>query len=291
MPEQVTTERDDRPGGVDAATAVVSLTSAPETSAEVASDPKLSRADKKAAKKAAKAEARAAKARNSGARAPMTTAEVSEALQLHSPGLVEDLHALSLRQIATEDQRETRLDGKAQGVLITAGLSLTVAFTFGGMLLQHPEYLVGMNDVLHLGARPARILFLLYALALAFGLTASIHAVKALYVTDAYRGVDERDVLNRAELRGADDEMGPEGAVVDDKKKQSRYRRYVTLHFWQIWQQHYAVNEKKATRVKKGQRCFLWFLALLMAIGIAMAFSAVYRFESPPVPAPNGATP
>lgn len=213
-------------------------------------------------------------------RVQLTAAQVVDGLRLHSPGLVEDLHATSLRQIAAEDQRESRLDGKAQGLLVTAGLSLTVAFTFGGMLLQHPEYLTALNDGIGAGAWPARVLFGLYALALIAGLLASVQAVRALYVSDRYRGVDERDVLNVPELRAADAESAASGDA-DDKRKQARYRRYVTAHYWQIWQQHYDVHEMKASRVKVGQALFLVFLLLLMLIGTAMAYAAVHRFENP----------
>jgi hypothetical protein len=223
-------------------------------------------------------------------RTPLAPAEIVEGLRLHSPGLVEDLHALSLRQIAAEDQRESRLDAKAQGLLVTAGLSLTVAFTFGGMLLQHPEYLTAMNDGLGLGAWPARVLFGLYSLALIAGLLASVQAVRALYVSNRYRGVDERDVLNVPELRAADSEVAPNGET-DDKRKQARYRRYMTAHFWQIWQQHYDVHETKASRIKRGQHLFLIFLLSLMLIGTAMAYAAVYRFENPPPDDVNGAAP
>jgi len=105
---------------------------------------------------------------------PLTREEIGERLRLNSATIVDDLHALALRQIQAEDQRESRLDAKAQGLLITSGLSLTVAFTFGGMLLEHPDYLDALSNAIGAGRWPARFLIGLYVFALIAGLLASV---------------------------------------------------------------------------------------------------------------------
>lgn len=202
---------------------------------------------------------------------PLSGEEVADRLRLHSGGLVEDLHAIVIRQIQAEEQRESRLDGKAQGLLITAGLSLTVSFTLGGMLLQHPEYLSAI------GRWPTVALVSVYMAALVAGLTSSVRAVRALYVTDGYRSVSEHDALNEAELSAADAECVDPKEPRDNARAQWRFRRYMMVQYWQIWQQHFVVHEAKARMIKSGQRAFLVFLVLMMVIGLSLAIAAVMR--------------
>ena len=51
---------------------------------------------------------------------------------LESPALIDELHSIALRQNDAEDKRTTRIETKATALFNSAGLSLTVAFTFGG---------------------------------------------------------------------------------------------------------------------------------------------------------------
>lgn len=206
---------------------------------------------------------------------PLTGIELSQRFELYSRALVDELHALTIRQLQAEEQREGRLDSKAQSLLITAGLSLTVAFTFGGMLLQHPEYLAAFDRNMAIGVLAA------YLLALVAGLLASGVAVRALFVTDGYRSVNERELLGQ-DLLNADEECTDPGNPQDNAKSLTRYRRYVTVQLWQIWQSHYRLHETKATTIAWGQRSFLTFLTLMMIIGAVLAYGAFDRYDELP---------
>jgi hypothetical protein len=245
-------------------------------------------ADRRVRKAAARAQATRdaaydARAQQRALEPPLTETELAERLQLHSPALVEELHTLVHRQLQNEEQRESRLDAKAQGLLGTAGLSLTVAFTFGGLLLEHPDYLEP------LAKWPARLVIGCYALALLAGLAASVQAVGALFVTSSYRNVDERDLLNKNQLIAADNEYSPETVKLKldadrafgNDRARTIYRRYVILHLWQIWQRHFRLHNKKAQIIKRGQRLFVAFLMSLFVIGGAITYSAVHRFDHP----------
>lgn len=227
----------------------------PETGA-----PALSRRARKAARRAEKHQ----KPRR------LTRDELRDRLCLNSNGLVEEIHSFALRQNLAEDQRESRLDAKAQGLLATAGLSLTVAFGFGGILLQHPDYLTP------LGVWPGRAVLLLYALALLFGLLASLWAVRALLVRDAYKRVTDDDVFNVTQLDTIEHEAG-----TDDKKAQTLYRRFMTLQQWMFWRLHSDIHDNKADLIKIGQCLFVAFVCILLLIGIAITCSAFSRYESP----------
>ena len=41
-------------------------------------------------------------------------------------------------------------------------------------------------------------------------------------------------------------------------------------HWWQLWQQHYAVHEAKAKRLRAAQSAFFLFLFLLTLFGVAV---------------------
>lgn len=192
-------------------------------------------------------------------------------LELKSIGIIEELHALALRQIQAEEQRESRLDGKAQGLLVSASLTLTVAFTFGGLLLQHPDYLDPLQDYELFGQSAAWAVVACYAIALVCGLAASYVAIRALYVRADYQGVDEQVVLGKAILDIADDQAG-EGA-------RAAYRRYSAAHHWQIAQHNSEIHNVKADRIKFGQRLFIGFLACLMLIGLGLGYSAYTKLQ------------
>lgn len=248
-------------------------------------------ASRRSVRALAKKRARAAK---QGAKAlpPLDPHEIVDRLRLHSTGLVEDIYTLVLRQIQGEDQRESRLDAKAQGLLVTSGLSLTVAFTFGGILLQHPEYFSPLGRIATLGQWPLYATVISYCAALIAGLGSSIYAVRALLVTDGYRATSERDVLDEEELAAADEEYASElsnehpDRQLGNAKAQSRFRRHMAAHYWQIWQQHNRLHERKATTIGRGQRLFLCFLSALIVIGIAIGYSVLSEMRSPPANTP-----
>ena len=191
----------------------------------------------------------------------LSPATMVERLCLNSDALVAEVHATALRQVQAEDQREGRLDAKAQALLGTAGLSLTVAFTFGGILVQHPEYV--RNKIL-----PSWAVGVCYGIALALGLAASIQALRALWVRGT-KGIDEIDVFNQEELAASDVETAGGGI--------SRYKRYMAVHIWRIYQTHADINSEKAATVKLGQWLFVGFLVSLLVIGGGMAMSAYQR--------------
>lgn len=211
----------------------------------------------------------------------LTIKDLADGLSRRSTGLVDELHAISLRLLQGEDQRETRLDAKAQGLLVTASLSLTVAFTFGGMLLGHPEYLSVVTE------NTALAMFLLYTLAMIAGLFASVWAVRALKVSGEYRNTCEHDVFCEKELSDADDACGEPQTPAENAKAVAMYRRYITSHYWQIWQKHFDIHERKAKIVKRGQMFFLAFLVLMLVIGGILAFAAMLRYYSLPAPSPK----
>lgn len=258
---------------LDAATPA--LTEVPKVDPVPSEDPAAAKAkaDKAAAKAAAKAKAEELRA----PAPPWLTGDVLvDRLRLNSDVLVDQVFAATLRQMQSEDQREGRLDAKAQGLLGTAGLSLTVAFTFGGILLQHPEYI---GD----GVRPW-IMSIAYGMALVLGLTSSIFALRALWVRGS-KGISERDVFNETELLAGDWTDGSDGNGVN------RYKRFMVAHIWQVYQTHADNNASKAGDVKRGQWFFIAFLVSLLLIGGGMAEAAFEKLHAPTTSASDTKSP
>src|SRR6266545_6559320 len=110
---------------------------------------------------------------------------VEDRMCLRSAKLVDEVYDLAKRQMASEDRRETNLSAKAVSLLSVTGLSLTVAFTFGGVLLQRPAYLAA------LGPWRTPLVVVPYAFALLSGMAASWYALRSLKVRPDYREVSE----------------------------------------------------------------------------------------------------
>ncbi|WP_147468404.1 hypothetical protein [Corallococcus interemptor] len=124
--------------------------------------------------------------------------ELINRLRLNSPDLAEELYKISKEYLASETARENNLNAKATSLLTASGLSLTVAFTFGGMLIQHPEYLSSLW-----GLWPY-IVPIFYGVALLAGLSASAIAVWSLLIRGDYVGISEQDVFNPSVLIDSD---------------------------------------------------------------------------------------
>jgi len=118
--------------------------------------------------------------------------ELAERLRLKSPALVDEIYSIAQRQTQAEAGRQTRLDAKASSLLTAAGLSLTVAFTFGGQVL-----LARATELRQLGAVRWSIVLVTFLLAIVTGLLASIFAVMALRVRE-YLSVNEQTVFDVA---------------------------------------------------------------------------------------------
>ena len=214
----------------------------------------------------------------------LTEPELRQRISRHSPGLVEEIQAIAIRQNQLEEARESRLDAKSGGLLGTASLSLTVAFTFGGLLLQHPDFLKP------LGPWCARAVLVAYVVALVLGLSAVLWAVRALFVSEEYQALSDEAVFNDDELRFCDQKYLASKAdenVADESRL--IYRRYITVPLWEMYRAHQAIHERKAKTIGWGQRMFFGFLSVLIVIGALMTYAAYEQYakvEAAPVTAP-----
>ena len=204
-----------------------------------------------------------------GAETRLSPEQIRDRLRLRSRPLVETVYDLALQQTAMEERRQTALDSRAQSLLTAAALSNTVAFTFGGILLQHPDCLWSAGSGL------LWPVIVVYGIALVSGLLASATALRALWIRDDVRKIDENDYLRRTELIEAD-----RAADDDVVGGTTRYKQYLIVNLIKLHRAHYDLHERKAVMVRNGQIYFALFLAGIMLIGAAITTTTLGRASS-----------
>jgi hypothetical protein len=216
------------------------------------------------------------------------TPHIRHALQNTSPAIVGEIYEIAQRQLQAEASRQTILDGKATTLLMSVGLSLTLALTLGcQILLGSPSALVMKAPWIWRGV----LLVLLY-LGTICAIAASALAVLSLRVSQKYRAMNAQTIFNRRIIDMADayeqkGGMEPGALAV--------YRRHLIPQMWEIVRDDGAIHTRKARLVRWGQWCFLGFIVAvgLTALTIAMvaALTDPVSQSSPPgqVPARQAA--
>ena len=201
--------------------------------------------------------------------APLNELELQDRLTLNSPELVRELYDVAQQRVAAEVGRQTRLDTKATSLLTAAGLSLTVAFTFGSTLISRPEPFEHWHWWV-IGA---------FAGAIVLGLSAAILAVRTLLVRGQYLMVNERAVLDFAILDDANDPV----ALRDDDEMEDtdkrmfgvmEFQKHMIVQLWMVAQRHQRNHTAKSNLIKIGQWFFLGFLAALLVVCIFIVLGA-----------------
>jgi hypothetical protein len=201
----------------------------------------------------------------SGRRVWISEEDLLKRLALRSESIVDDIYGIAKQQLDDEDKRDGVLTAKANTVLGASGLSLTVAFTFGGLLLQHPEtVVVGFGLVVFA-----------FAIAMVLGLLASYFALRGLRIGQ-FEYVNEASVFDQDNLRDTDNaydsawERSKRDPAAADRAAVTVYRRFLAAHLWGIYQRTFEKLEAKAENVKWAQRLYVGFLGAIMVIGMVL---------------------
>lgn len=190
---------------------------------------------------------------------PLTPEVLVERLALRHENVADEVYAVVRRAIDADERRDASLNQKATALLSVTGLSLTLAFTFGGLLLKRAELASGLGGWL------VPCVVVPYACAILFGLVASGYALWALLVRGTYRDIDPHEVF------------GPQLRQADETGDPTTYKRHMIAHLWCMYDRNYSNHEKKAAAVKWGQFAFFAFIVALLPIGGAMTFTIAQR--------------
>jgi len=191
---------------------------------------------------------------------PLDRSELARRLALGSPKLVEELWTVTQKQLEVEVARHGRLDAKATSLLTAAGLSLTVAFTFGSTLLKEAKSF----DAWHIP------IILIFGVTIICGLMAAFNAVHGLALREQL-GVNEEAIFDPEALKEADAEETAEAG-----NGVMEYRKGRIIHFWTIRQRYWESYQHKAKIVKHGQYWFLAFLACLLVLCVFNVLACLF---------------
>jgi hypothetical protein len=199
--------------------------------------------------------------------------ELVRRLSIRSDSVVDEIYDIAKQQLDDEDKRDGILNTKANTVLGASGLSLTVAFTFGGFLLQHPERLA-------LGPPTFYLVVAAFAASMLLGLLAGLFALFGMKVGQ-YEYINEGSIFDVENLGDVDrafeatwtSSKGDRAAA--NQAALSTYRRYLAGHLWGIYQRTFEKLERRAEWIKWAQRAYLGFLATIMVLGLELTASAL----------------
>lgn len=190
-------------------------------------------------------------------RGPLTDQELAKRLTVENPKLVSELYRIAEQQIEIEAKRQTRLDYKATSLLTAAGLSLTVAITFGGLLITQSrafdewrEWIIG-----------------LFVATVIAGITAAIYALRAQFAKQ-FLAADENAIFDTDILKTADTPATPEAGLME-------YQKSLIIHLWAIRGRAFQNHVERVALVKMGQRFFIGFLFGVMVVSAVVAAAAL----------------
>lgn len=172
-----------------------------------------------------------------------------------SPHIVNELYDVAQKQILAETGRQGRLDAKATSLLGAVGLSLTVAFTFGGSLITNHSTFAAHSLVY-------AVISTCFFLAVALGIAAGGFALGALLVRQGYVALSEQAVFDDETLALADGQEDAEVGV-------AVYKRFLLVQLWDIARTNAATQDRKAVLIRRGQVVFGVFLLCLVVMCLA----------------------
>lgn len=202
---------------------------------------------------------------------PFTAETLRAALAIRSPRIVKELYEIVQRRIAYESGRQQRLDSKATSLLTASGVSVTLAFSFLGVMSSKDggaTYHAYFNWML-----------LAFGFAIISGLAAASFAIASLFVTKGYKSPNDEHIFDAEKLRAADSQDPEEGteeteALVDEWRLM-KYQKWLIEQYWDIADSHSKTHDRKARIIQRGQIAFVGFLGSI-ALVCFLAGLAIY---------------
>lgn len=206
---------------------------------------------------------------------PLTGQQIVERLTGLPPGVAEQIFKLSEAQVVAEIARQQRIDVKSTSLLTAVGLSLTVAFTFGSVLLKD-----GWNYWKDPDTHGTVVL--LFGGAMATGIFAALFALAALLVTK-YPGLNEAAVFNEAILKQVRDLANDVDVAADDATRAAaeatalaNYRMSMTIQMVKMVQEIRGRHDVKTRRILIGQCALVGFLVVLTFLFGFLGYAAYF---------------
>ncbi len=171
--------------------------------------------------------------------------EIIERLRTEDSEIINTIYKTCLDLLDKEDERSKLIDTKGSTLLGMSGLSASVVFSLGGILIEKI-----INEPLPIIGCPIPSLVIFYFTSSATLLLTLLFALLAIRTRSDWRDMKDEDIFKT--------EMIEEGI--------NPYKRYITVHAWNIYRNNFDINEKKAKNLKIAHWLFFGALFQLLPI-------------------------
>lgn len=165
--------------------------------------------------------------------------DLRERLRIDDKEIVDNIYSVCYGLIKEEEERRSGLDSKAYNLIGIVGVCITLVFGFGGILIKE------IKDPLWL-----IVMVMLYLGTIMFAFVALLFALNVAKARSNFRSINDEDIFQKEMIQ----------------KDVITYKRYLISHFWQIYQNNFAINESKGTSLKSSFRMFLFAIISLSLI-------------------------
>lgn len=183
----------------------------------------------------------------------LTDDQIIERLRTENKEIVNEIYKICMDILFKEDDRIDSIDSKGSTLIGLVGLSASLVFGLGGILIEKVE-----NLKLPIVGLPMPWLVILYLSASLTLLFSIIYSFRAIRARSDWRWLCDEDLFN--------EQMICEGI--------NHYKRYLSVHFWKIYENNFRINETKGAHLKAAQRLFVaGLIQLIPIIGIIALYS------------------
>jgi hypothetical protein len=206
----------------------------------------------------------------------LTDDDIIDRLSINNPDIINTVYSINLDLLYKEEERTKNIDTKGSTLLGVSGLTSTVVFSLGGLLIEKiPNIIISFYS---LQIPTLHVLSFLYITSSITLLGSILFAVLAIKSRSDFKWINGADVFNKEMLSGY---------VLP-------YKRYLTSHYWMIFSNNFKINEIKGKLLKKGY--WVFFIALIQILPIILIIglysytkgdSAMSDNETPKTPKPS----
>lgn len=177
--------------------------------------------------------------------------EIIERLRTDDIDVINTIHEMCLDVLYKEEDRTKSLDAKGSTLLGMSGLSSTLVFSLGGLLIEKIKAVT-----LPVIGDPVQGIGFFYISSSVTLLLSILFALLSVRARADFRSLKDEDIF-RGDMIDAG--IGP-------------YKRYIATHAWKVYQNNFMINEKKGKHLRTGHVLFfaglLQLLPIILIIGL-----------------------
>lgn len=189
----------------------------------------------------------------------LSDAEIIERLRTDDKDIINEIHKTCFDILYEEEERTKFIDSKGSSLIGIIGLSSSLVFTLGGILIEKIS-----NVNLPIIGCPIPLLVFMYFSSSLTLLIAIIFLFFAVKTRSDWRWLKDEDIFG-----------GEKGEMIDQGI--NPYKRYMSVHAWMIFRNNFDINENKANYLKKAQCLFIIALVQLIPIIVVLGLYALKK--------------